>query len=216
MAELLLGGRRTGRDYTVKDPDPGKAFPGGAIYLSFPGLGDRLAARGAGEIGERVTQYESPNALQCYAVRAPVTRRSGKSDYVVARRLAHNRYLGDAVHQWAFCSLTQSGWARELCDQKRRRNEPPQRPARPRQPLAGDPLALPHQGRALRRGHPRRQPQPRPRTGGLRWWLTEGVSSPVSDGYRAVRRAIAPRLITSSTKSRTHADPSRTSCEQPS
>jgi hypothetical protein len=23
MAELLLGGRRTGRDHTVKDPDPG-------------------------------------------------------------------------------------------------------------------------------------------------------------------------------------------------
>jgi Transposase IS116/IS110/IS902 family len=102
MAELLLGNRRTGRDHTVKDPDPGKAFPGGAIYLSFPGLGDRLAARVAGEIGEHVTQYESPNALQCYAGRAPITRRSGKSDYVVARRLAHNRYLGDAVHQWAF------------------------------------------------------------------------------------------------------------------
>jgi hypothetical protein len=36
MAELLLGGPRTGRDHTVKDPDPGKAFPGGEIYLSFP------------------------------------------------------------------------------------------------------------------------------------------------------------------------------------
>ncbi|MGQ0466808.1 MAG: IS110 family transposase, partial [Sporichthyaceae bacterium] len=105
MAELLLGGPRTGRDHTVKDPDPGKAFPGGDIYLSFPGLGDRLAARVAGEIGEHVGQYDSPNALQCYAGRAPVTRRSGKSDFVVARRLAHNRYLGDAVHQWAFCSL---------------------------------------------------------------------------------------------------------------
>jgi hypothetical protein len=31
MAELLLGGPRTGRDHTVQDPDPGKAFPGGAI-----------------------------------------------------------------------------------------------------------------------------------------------------------------------------------------
>jgi hypothetical protein len=36
----------------------------------------------------------------------------------VARRLAHNRYLGDAVHQWAFCSLTRSGWAREFYDSK--------------------------------------------------------------------------------------------------
>lgn len=36
MAELLLGGPRTGRDHQPKDPDPGKAFPGGDIYLSFP------------------------------------------------------------------------------------------------------------------------------------------------------------------------------------
>ena len=118
MAELLLGGPRTGREHTVKDPDPGKAFPGGAIYLSFPGLGDRLAARVAGEIGEHIDQFDTPNGLQCYAGRAPVTRRSGKNDFVVARRLAHNRYLGDAVHQWAFCSLTTSGWAREFYDSK--------------------------------------------------------------------------------------------------
>lgn len=118
MAELLLGGPRTGRDHTAKDPDPGIAFPGGEIYLSFPGLGDRLAARVAGEIGEHITQFDRPAGLQCYAGTAPVTRRSGKSDFVVARRLAHNRYLGAAVHQWAFCSLTKSGWAREFYDAK--------------------------------------------------------------------------------------------------
>jgi hypothetical protein len=118
MAELLLGAPRTGRDHTVTDPDPGKAFPGGDIYLSFPGLGDRLAARVAGEIGEHITQFDSPNGLQCYAGTAAVTRRSGKSDFVVARRLAHNHYLGTAVHQWAFRSLTRSGWAREFYDSK--------------------------------------------------------------------------------------------------
>ncbi|MGH3427984.1 MAG: IS110 family transposase [Mycobacteriales bacterium] len=118
MAELLGGGPRTGHDRTVKDSDPGKAFPGGEIYLSMPGLGVRLAARVAGEIGDHIHQYQSPNALQCYAGSAPVTRRSGKSDFVVARRLAHNHYLGDAVHQWAFCSLTKSAWAREFYDEK--------------------------------------------------------------------------------------------------
>jgi transposase len=118
MAELLLGGPRTGREHTVKDPDPGKAFPGGEIYLSMPGLGDLLAARVAGEIGEHITQFDTPAGLQCYAGSAPVTRRSGKSDFVVARRLAHNHYLGAAVHQWAFCSLLRSGWAREFYDRK--------------------------------------------------------------------------------------------------
>jgi hypothetical protein len=118
MGELLPGAPRTGRDKTVKDPDPGKAFPGGEIYLSMPGLGDRLAARVAGEIGEHISQYATPNALQCYAGRAPVTRRSGRSEFVVARRLAYNRYLGEAVHQWAFCSLQQSPWARAFYDEK--------------------------------------------------------------------------------------------------
>jgi transposase len=76
MGELLLGAPRYGRAKTPKDPDPGKAFPGGETYLSMPGLGDRLAARVAGEIGEHFEQFTSPNALQCYAGRAPVTRRS--------------------------------------------------------------------------------------------------------------------------------------------
>lgn len=118
MGELLLGAPRTGRTKTPKDTQPGNAFPGGEIYLSMPGLGDRLAARVAGEIGERIDQFITPNALQCYAGKAPVTRRSGRSEYVVARRLAYNRYLGNAVQQWAFCSLQQSTWARQFYDTK--------------------------------------------------------------------------------------------------
>jgi hypothetical protein len=64
MGELLLGAPRTGRACTAKDPDPGKAFPGGEIYLSFPGLGDRLAAWVAGEIGDHIEQFTAPNGLQ--------------------------------------------------------------------------------------------------------------------------------------------------------
>jgi hypothetical protein len=117
MGELLLGAPRYGRSKTPKDPDPGKAFPGGEIYLSMPGLGDRLAARVAGEIGEHFEQFTTPNALRCYPGRAPVTRRSGRSEFTIARRLAYNRHLGEAVQQWAFCSLTQSAWAREFYDE---------------------------------------------------------------------------------------------------
>jgi hypothetical protein len=118
MGEILLGSPRYGRAKQPKDPQPGNAFPGGEIYLSMPGLGDRLAARVAGEIGEHVEQFTTPNALQCYAGAAPVTRRSGRSEFVIARRLAYNRYLGNAVQQWAFCSLQQSAWARAFYDSK--------------------------------------------------------------------------------------------------
>jgi len=125
MGELLLGAPRYGRAKQPRaDPDQlGQAFPGGKVYLSFPGLGDRLAARIAGEIGDHPEQYGSPNALQCYAGKAPVTRRSGKSELVVACRLACNRYLAAAVQQWAFCSLRESGWAREFYDTQRARGK---------------------------------------------------------------------------------------------
>ena len=119
MGELLLGAPRRGRAKQPREGERGQSFPGGEVYLSFPGLGDRLAARVAGEIGDHPEQFQSPSALQCYAGKAPVTRRSGKSEFVVSCRLAYNRHLGDAVQQWAFCSLRNSTWAREFYDQKR-------------------------------------------------------------------------------------------------
>ena len=125
MGELLVGTPRRGRDRTPRpnELDQGQAFPGGKVYLSFPGLGDRLAARVAGEIGDHPQQFGSPNALACYAGKAPVTRRSGKSELVVACRLACNRYLANAVQQWAFCSLNESVWAREFYDAQRGRGK---------------------------------------------------------------------------------------------
>jgi hypothetical protein len=123
LAALLLGAPRHGRIRQPREDNPGQALPGGKIYLSFPGLGDRLAARVAGEIGDHPQQFGSPNALACYAGKAPVTRRSGKSELVVATRLACNRYLADAVQQWAFCSLRYSGWAREFYDTQRARGK---------------------------------------------------------------------------------------------
>jgi transposase len=125
MGALLLGAPRRGRDRKPRpdELDQGQAFPGGEVYLSFPGLGDRLAARVAGEIGDHPEQFQSPNALACYAGKAPVTRRSGKSELVVACRLACNRHLAAAVQQWAFCSLRESAWARAFYDAQRARGK---------------------------------------------------------------------------------------------
>jgi len=123
MGALLLGAPRQGRANTPPEDQLGQAFPGGKVYLSFPGLGDRLAARVAGEIGDHPEQFESPNALACYAGKAPVTRRSGKTELVVACRLACNRHLAAAVQQWAFCSLRESGRARAFYDAQRARGK---------------------------------------------------------------------------------------------
>ncbi|HEX2178149.1 MAG TPA: transposase [Actinomycetota bacterium] len=126
MSELLLDPARAAssdtRDTSEDDKperEPGQAFPGGEIYLSFPGLGARLAARIAGEIGDHIEQFATPNSLQCYAGAAPVTRRSGKRELVVAHRLACNHHLADAIHKWAFASLRRSAWAKEFYQAKR-------------------------------------------------------------------------------------------------
>lgn len=117
MGQLLLALPATGGE------GQGQAIPDGEIYLSFPGLGNRLAARVAGEIGDHPEQFSTPNSLQCYGGKAPVTRRSGKSELVVACRLACNRHLANAVQYWAFCSLRRSGWAREFYDGQRARGK---------------------------------------------------------------------------------------------
>lgn len=117
MGELLSALAASGGD------QPQQAIPDGEIYQSFPGLGTCLAARVAGEVGDHPEQFESPNSLQCYGGKAPVTRRSGKSQLVVACRLACNRHLAGAVQQWAFCSLSRSGWAREFYDAQRARGK---------------------------------------------------------------------------------------------
>jgi transposase len=122
MGELLLGDQRRGR---AKQPGDDRAptVPGGEVYLSFPGLGDRLAARNAGEIGDAIGQFDTPNALQRYAGKAPITRRPGKSEPVVASRLACNRFLADAVQQWALTSLLTPGRARKFYDTQRSRGK---------------------------------------------------------------------------------------------
>lgn len=92
--------------------------PDGEIYLSLPGLDVRLAARVLAEVGDGALDFAVANELQCYGGTAPVTRRSGKQ-VTIACRLACNRHLRQAAMQWAFCSLTRSGWARDFYDRQR-------------------------------------------------------------------------------------------------
>jgi transposase len=94
------------------------AHPDGELLLSLPGLDARLAARVLGEIGECRTHFPTPSSLQCYAGTAPVTKSSGKTRRVAARR-ACNHVLRQALLRWAFCSLPRSAWAHRFYDQHR-------------------------------------------------------------------------------------------------
>jgi transposase len=88
------------------------------ILRSAPGLGPVLAARVLAEIGDDPARFDSPAGLRAFAGTAPVTRASGRSYYVKARKI-RNKRLGDACHWWAFAMLTKSSGARAHYDRRR-------------------------------------------------------------------------------------------------
>jgi transposase len=91
------------------------------IYTSLPGLGAILAARILGEFGDDPRRYRDAKARKNYAGTSPITRASGTKKIVLAR-YARNRRLGDALQQWAFCSMRGSPGATAYYQQLRARN----------------------------------------------------------------------------------------------
>jgi transposase len=91
------------------------------IYTSLPGLGVILAARILGEFGDDPDRYADAKARKNYAGTSPITKASGTKKVVLAR-YARNRRLGDALQQWAFCSLRGSPGAAAYYQQLRARN----------------------------------------------------------------------------------------------
>ncbi|MCS3845064.1 IS110 family transposase [Microbacterium sp. AK031] len=88
------------------------------ILQSAPGIGAVLAARILAEIGDDPDRFATAAGLRAFAGTAPVTRASGRSHYVKARKV-RNKRLGDACHWWAFAALTRSPAARAHYDRRR-------------------------------------------------------------------------------------------------
>ncbi|MCD2158213.1 IS110 family transposase [Rhodococcus cerastii] len=78
------------------------------ILTSVPGLGTVLSARILAEIGDDTDRFTSPAGLRAFAGTAPITRASGRSHYVKARKV-RNKRLGDACHWWVFFDTHQIG-----------------------------------------------------------------------------------------------------------
>jgi len=99
-----------------------ETHPLAPVLRSAPGLGPILAARVLAEVGDDPDRFTSANGLRAFAGTAPVTRASGRSRYVKARKV-RNKRLGDACHWWAFAALTWSPGARSHYDQRRAAGE---------------------------------------------------------------------------------------------
>ena len=84
--------------------------PDFAIFDSFPGAGPALAPRLLAAFGAQRDRYQSAADLQTFSGIAPVTERSGKSEWVHVRR-ACPRFLRQTFHEWAAHSIGFCAWA---------------------------------------------------------------------------------------------------------
>jgi transposase len=80
------------------------AHPDAAIVASFPGLGTQLGARILAEIGDDRNRFADARALRAFAGAAPVTRASGRSRHVHARRAKNDR-IAAAGYVWAMAAV---------------------------------------------------------------------------------------------------------------
>jgi len=89
------------------------------LFGSLPGAGPKLAPRLLSEIGDDRGRFEDgPQALQCLAGSAPVTRRTGKckvranpDHWPCHQRWACDKHLRHAMHLFSEHSLGQCVWA---------------------------------------------------------------------------------------------------------
>lgn len=83
----------------------------------MPGLGSLTGARVLAEIGDDRSRFTDAKGLKAFARAAPVTRASGKSLAVMARRVKNQR-LAAVGYVWAFSALSSPG-ARAHYDRRR-------------------------------------------------------------------------------------------------
>lgn len=105
-------------DLTQKTEELFLTHADAAIITSMPGLANTTGARILAEMGDDPDRFSSASSLKAYAGAAPVTRASGKSHAVTARRVKNNR-LAAAGYVWAFSALTASSGARAHYDRRK-------------------------------------------------------------------------------------------------
>ena len=88
------------------------------VFGSLPGAGEKLAPRLLAELGSNREEFDTPQALQCYAGTAPVNFQSGRVHRVHIRR-GCNHWLRATVHLWADLSRHWCAWAQVYYQQKK-------------------------------------------------------------------------------------------------
>jgi transposase len=94
------------------------AHPDAQIITSFPRVDPLTGARLLAEIGDDRDRLADPKALKSYAGTAPITRASGRSSFVNARKAPNDRLIA-AGFMWTITAIRTSPGARTHYDRRR-------------------------------------------------------------------------------------------------
>jgi transposase len=92
------------------------------LFNGLPGAGKALAPRLAAAFGSDRDRYENAQEIQQFSGVAPVTEKSGKTNWVHWRR-ACPKFLRQTFHEFASASRKKSLWAQAYYEQKRREGD---------------------------------------------------------------------------------------------
>jgi len=98
------------------------AHPDAFIFRSLPGAGPTFAPRLLAALGADRARFESVRAVQEYLGIAPVTERSGRSEWV-HWRWSCPTFLRQSIVEWAHMSIRYSCWAQAYYRQQREKGK---------------------------------------------------------------------------------------------
>ena len=99
-----------------------KAHPDAFIFRSLPGAGPTFAPRLLAALGSERSRFDSVRAMQEYFGIAPVTERSGRSEWV-HWRWSCPKFLRQSIVEWAGMSIRYSCWANAYYRQQREKGK---------------------------------------------------------------------------------------------
>lgn len=96
--------------------------PERSLFASLPGAGEVLLPRLIAAFGTQRERFHSACEIQCLSGIAPVTERSGKTDWVHFR-WACPKFLRQTFHEFAAHSMGKSAWARAYYEAQKKNHK---------------------------------------------------------------------------------------------
>jgi transposase len=111
LAQIIQALNSAIADFDQRLESAANNHPEAPLFVGLPGAGPALRPRSIAAFGTQRQRYQNAGELQSYAGIAPVTERSGGTQWIHVRR-ACPKFLRQTFHEFASHSIHKSTWAR--------------------------------------------------------------------------------------------------------